>query len=293
MISFTIPTYNSSKTLAAAIASIKDQVLENGREIIVVDGGSVDNTVEIAESHGAKVIRDSGKLLSARRLGLDQARGETIVLLDSDQVLRAGSIKAACDLLRTGSDMVVLGERVYQPRTLMQRLSDRDKELLAHDIASQLDPLTGVMLPRVFRRNLLAGAFEHIPRSLDAMVVAHDHAIIYFETYNISSRVGYVPDAVWHVEPDRIWSWWRKNYRYGWSTRQLLKTGHYTALIGRKTRTRDIHARSALSLRLASLAFIGMKAIPYAVGYALGSRVTFGARVRERPTPGSSARRGD
>jgi len=196
MISFTIPTFNSSSALATTIASVRDQALGDDCEIIVADGGSVDNTVEIAESNGATVIRNSGRLLGARRRGLQRASGQIVVLLDSDQVLRAASISAACQLLATGSDMVVLGERVYRPRSLTQRLSDLDKQLLSRDIESQLDPQTGVMLPRVFRRELLDKAFSNIPTTLDEVVIAHDHAIIYFECHRISSRVGYVPDAV-------------------------------------------------------------------------------------------------
>jgi hypothetical protein len=272
MISITIPTLNSSRTLGETINSVSDQTIDDDVEIVVVDSGSIDNSVQIAESKGAIVLTDSGRLLGARRRGLDRAVGSIIVLLDSDQILRPGSIGAACDLLRDGSDMVVLGERVYQPRSLTERLSDLDKQLLTRDIRSQLDPRTGVMLPRIFRRELLVKAFEAIPRSLDDVVIAHDHAILYFECSRISTRVGYVPDAVWHVEPTQILPLWRKNFRYGWSTRQLLKTGHYRDLVDHKTRPRVIAGGTNFRLRIASLAFLALKSVAYVSGYAIGRR---------------------
>jgi glycosyltransferase involved in cell wall biosynthesis len=272
MVSITIPTLNSAKTLGMAIESIKVQVLGDELEIIVVDSGSVDDTVKIAARSGARVITDSGRLLGARRRGLDEAKGQCIVLLDSDQVLRPNSIRAACDLIANGCDMVALGERVYEPASITARLSDLDKQLLSHDVSSQLDPVSGVILPRVFRRQILENAFANIPRSLDGIVVAHDHAIIYFEAFKISKAVGYVPDAVWHVEPDRILSLWQKNFRYGWSTRQLLKTGCYGELVRHKTRLRTIQGRTDLRLRIASLAFLTLKAGAYIAGYVVGGR---------------------
>jgi glycosyltransferase involved in cell wall biosynthesis len=272
MVSFTIPTLNSSGTLAMSLDSIREQLLEEEREIIVVDGGSDDGTIEIAESNGALVISDPGKLLGARRRGIERSRGHVVVLLDSDQILRPGSIGAACELLRAGYDMVALGERVYLPRSLTDRLSDLDKQLLERDIASQLDPLTGVILPRVFRRELLERAFSQIPRTLDDVVVAHDHAIIYFECSKLSSHAGYAPEAVWHVEPHNVISLWRKNFRYGWTTRRLIRSGKYADLIRRKTRMRTIKRVGALRLRLASFAFLSVKAIAYMGGYAFGAR---------------------
>src|SRR5437773_7358609 len=99
MISVTIPTLNSSKTLAMTVNSVLDQGLNEAPEVIVVDGGSTDATLEIAQSYGAKIIPFEGRLLGARRRGLQEARGDTIVLLDSDQILRPGAIGKAAESL--------------------------------------------------------------------------------------------------------------------------------------------------------------------------------------------------
>src|SRR6266571_1593942 len=56
-ISTVTPTYNSSAGLSRLLSSIKDQDYpQDAIEMIVVDGGSTDGTIKVAESNGAKVI---------------------------------------------------------------------------------------------------------------------------------------------------------------------------------------------------------------------------------------------
>jgi glycosyltransferase involved in cell wall biosynthesis len=61
-------------------------------ELIIVDTGSTDNTVEIAKAHGAKVLHYEwaapGHKGEARNVGVDAATGEWIVVLDADEVIR-------------------------------------------------------------------------------------------------------------------------------------------------------------------------------------------------------------
>ncbi|MDQ3742476.1 MAG: glycosyltransferase, partial [Actinomycetota bacterium] len=61
-------------------------------EIVVVDTGSTDRTVEIAESYGARVLHHewTGDFSAARNVSLDAATGDWIVYLDADEVLVDG-----------------------------------------------------------------------------------------------------------------------------------------------------------------------------------------------------------
>jgi tetratricopeptide (TPR) repeat protein len=58
-------------------------------EIIVVDTGSTDRTVEIAESFGARVLHHewNGSFSDARNVSLDAASGDWVIYLDADEVL--------------------------------------------------------------------------------------------------------------------------------------------------------------------------------------------------------------
>ena len=54
-------------------------------EVIVVDNGSADATVSIAEEHGAQVVLSSADTVAgARNFGFDHSLGEVIIFLDAD-----------------------------------------------------------------------------------------------------------------------------------------------------------------------------------------------------------------
>ena len=80
-ISIIIPAINEANNIAKTIESIGPG---DKKEIIVVDGGSIDDTVSIAISLGARVI--TGKPPRSRQMnqGADQATGEVLVFLHAD-----------------------------------------------------------------------------------------------------------------------------------------------------------------------------------------------------------------
>ena len=88
LFSFVIPTYNEERYIAQTIADIK--VNFNTRphheyEIIVVDNGSTDKTVEIANREKCSVFVEPGLSISElRNLGATSSNGRIIVFIDSD-----------------------------------------------------------------------------------------------------------------------------------------------------------------------------------------------------------------
>lgn len=79
---------DEEKNLARCLSSICDEV----DEIIIVDTGSVDHTIEIAQSFGAKVYQYqwSGDFSLARNYSLQMASGDWILVLDADDQIRNG-----------------------------------------------------------------------------------------------------------------------------------------------------------------------------------------------------------
>lgn len=92
-ISVVIPTHNAERFLGETIASVRAQTLPVS-EIIVVDDGSSDHSVEIAEKLGAVVVRQSNRGVStARNVGIRAATKEWIALLDQDDLWEAEKIE--------------------------------------------------------------------------------------------------------------------------------------------------------------------------------------------------------
>ena len=89
IISFIIPTLNAASVLENCLKSIKSQNYPHkDYEIIIADGGSVDNTLKIAKKYFAKIINNPLKTAEAgKALGIKIATGKYIALIDSDNIL--------------------------------------------------------------------------------------------------------------------------------------------------------------------------------------------------------------
>ena len=74
---------NEEKNLPRSLNSLKSQV----DEIIVVDTGSTDRTIEIAENYGAKIIKTPWQddFSTPRNMAIDAAIGDWIIFLDADE----------------------------------------------------------------------------------------------------------------------------------------------------------------------------------------------------------------
>lgn len=86
LFSIVIPAYNEERFIGFCLQSLLDQDFPKERyEIIVVDNGSTDKTVQIAKSFGVRVLFEPKKgTVFARQKGSKIARGEIIVSFDAD-----------------------------------------------------------------------------------------------------------------------------------------------------------------------------------------------------------------
>jgi len=84
-VSVVIPTLNEEKMIGRCLASIRGQTVPV--EIVVVDGGSSDRTVEVAREIADKVIVIPGSSIAeARQRGAEEASGDIIVSTDADVI---------------------------------------------------------------------------------------------------------------------------------------------------------------------------------------------------------------
>jgi glycosyltransferase involved in cell wall biosynthesis len=105
MISVLICAKNEEKRIRDCIESV---LIENPDEVILVDGNSIDLTVEIAKSYGLRVIQTKNSNLTRdRQIGIDACKNDLIAMIDSDHRLKTGDLEGLKnDLIKFDLDIV-------------------------------------------------------------------------------------------------------------------------------------------------------------------------------------------
>ncbi len=101
-ISVIIPTHNRAHLLARAVNSVLNQSLP-AQEIIVVDDGSTDDTAELMSQQfpQCRYLQQSNRGVSAaRNRGIEEAQGEWLAFLDSDDEWLPSKLEAQSNLLQ-------------------------------------------------------------------------------------------------------------------------------------------------------------------------------------------------
>lgn len=111
-VSIILPTYNAQKTLKKTIDSVREQTFSDW-ELLILDDASTDDTVAIArECEGQddriRVIVNSGNqgVAATRNRGIQEARGEYVAFLDSDDTWLSGKLERQIEKLEeSGADL--------------------------------------------------------------------------------------------------------------------------------------------------------------------------------------------
>jgi len=266
LVTVTIPTFNSAKTLSLCLESIKRQTYKH-IEINIIDGNSEDNTIKVAKSFGvSNVVNLPSSLLKARHKGVELAQGEYVLILDSDQILESNAIeKAYVMATKDHFDMLVFEERSYRNKTFTEKLFNMDRKLI--NKVNNLDPFTGVIMPRFFRTTLIKKAYDNIPKEMFANTGGPDHAIVYYEASLLSKKIDTVPNAVKHIEPDSIQHLLKKFYRWGYSSIDA-HSGKYSSLMKKKERLRTgLFSKGLYMVSIGSIMLLLLKGIAFKTGF--------------------------
>lgn len=90
-LSVALITLNEEANLSRTLESVMPLVSEGRGEIIVVDSGSTDRTLEIARSYGAKVFLETWKGFAAQKnSAIQKSSGDWVLQLDADEALEPG-----------------------------------------------------------------------------------------------------------------------------------------------------------------------------------------------------------
>ncbi|MFB4033578.1 glycosyltransferase family 2 protein, partial [Streptococcus pneumoniae] len=104
LISVIVPVYNVEEYLKQCLDSILEQTFSN-YEVILVNDGSTDSSGLICQEYAEKDTRiryfekENGGLSDARNYGIEQAQGEYLTFVDSDDLLDASHLTILYDAL--------------------------------------------------------------------------------------------------------------------------------------------------------------------------------------------------
>ena len=200
MISVIIPTLNAETGLAATLTALVPAVIEGlVRDVIIVDGGSSDRTLSIAEAAGAEIISATvgrGGQLSA---GAEVARGPWLLFLHADTVLELGWEREAAAFI----ERVEVGQRPAAAAAFRFALDDLGflPRLVEWGVAARCMLFRlpygdqGLLIPQRLYKSL--GGFQSLPLLEDVDMVRRlgRSRTIILRTRAVTSAIRYKRDG--------------------------------------------------------------------------------------------------
>ncbi|WP_456086092.1 glycosyltransferase family 2 protein [Ligilactobacillus animalis] len=160
-ISFVVPMYNADAYLSRTLDSIVKMVGNETSvsEVILIDDGSVDMTLEVAQKYVDKypffkLISSIHQGVSAtRNLGIDEATGKYVTFIDCDDIFENNFVKSFRTLSESMADIIVVDVEKADTMILKSNLDDKEKISLFKLI--NRDRGNNGICSKIFNRNFL------------------------------------------------------------------------------------------------------------------------------------------
>lgn len=213
-LSVVLATFNEEDNLSDCLESVKDLA----DEIIIVDGASIDKTVEIAKKFGSKVhITGNPPIFHInKQKALNLAKNEWILQLDADERV---SIELKTEIIK----ILTLTEKEledYQAKLPERKLFERHQKLIEHrdkKIGTQ-GPYVAFFIPRL---NYFLGKYLRYggvyPDGVIRLVKknkAHFPCISVHEQIAVNGRVGWLQNPLYHKDSPTFRRYLKRNKRY-------------------------------------------------------------------------------
>ena len=276
-ISVIAPVFNVKPYLEGFLDAVLAQEYPGEYEVICVDNGSTDGSLEILEARGGVTVLHEEKRGSyaARNCGIRSARGQVLAFIDPDCPPRKRWLAAIGKAFEEPGCHVALGKREYdEPSRALRRLSDYDTTVAGYVFSSNTPEIYfGYTNNMAVRRSLFdqIGLFHEILRGADTVFVRRTADVLG------CGSVVYAPEmCVCHQEVHHVADFYKKRIIYGESnsrTRSLgsarpLRVRERIRIFRRTVRDFDYSLVGAAEL----LALLGLGVLCYEFGRWRGRR---------------------
>ncbi len=139
-VSIIVPVYNGGVGLQMCLQAIRDSSFTDF-ELIVVDNGSTDHSVQTSQAYTKKVLHCPGPSGpgAARNVGVKEALGEILVFIDADVVIKKETIRGLIEAFRRHPNVAaVFGS--YDDEPYAQNFLSQYKNLLHHFVHQEGNP---------------------------------------------------------------------------------------------------------------------------------------------------------
>jgi dolichol-phosphate mannosyltransferase len=193
MISIVVPLFNEEENMSMLQAELRVALAGRDYEIVFVDDGSTDRTVEqIEAAPNVRVLRferNTGQS-AAMYAGLQAARGAVAVLIDGDLQNDPADIPRLLDEISRGADLVC-GYRAERKDTLLKRLTSRIANFVRSRFTKDYVRDTGCTL-KAMRRECIAALvpFKGMHRFIPALVRAAGFRLVEVPVHHRARRFG-------------------------------------------------------------------------------------------------------
>ena len=219
-VSIIVPVYNREKDIINCYNSLLKQTYKN-IEIIFVDDGSTDNTLNILKSFTKCIVitqKNEGPA-SARRKGFEKSSGEYISFVDSDDCLDKNFISNLVFTLESTNTNICLGRfKIELLIKVKKDLGFKARKLpLKIDVLHQkeyLSALNPCLIAKLFKR-------EYVDLGNNNYKANEDISIIY-SIYTKARYISYCKEAIYHYQlsdDSQV-----KKYLYGYKYENLKNT---------------------------------------------------------------------
>src|SRR5574341_1151960 len=212
MISVIVPANNAEKTIAQCLDGLAAQT-KPADEIIVVDDGSRDATGEIAQTRGARVLRQSNLgAAAARNVGAQNARGEVVLFIDADCVPDAHWIEAMtapfADVSIVGAGgMKQTNQRALGPAFIQMEFDYRYAQVRAHRYIDFIDSGTAAYRRDIFLKN----------NGFDTRLADAEDVELSFRLSQQGFKMAFAPSAiVYRAHQTSLWEYLHLKFTYAY-----------------------------------------------------------------------------
>ena len=247
-LSLIIPTHNRSERLIAALESVIRQDLPAADwECVVVSNNSTDDTVARFGDFAARypglnlrlVTEDGPGVSYARNRGIAETSAPLLVLIDDDERINPGFLRAYADFFDAHPDAVVAGGRIIAEYVTGRPawLSKYTEMPIANpmDFGDAVRPFPAGRVPgggnMAFRRSaaLRYGGFDPSLGRVGRMLIGGEENDFFERLMRGGETCWYVPGAVmWHIiPPEKLTESYFRRLCYNVGVSQRLRAGMY------------------------------------------------------------------